>query len=315
MAIDMHCHLFVKEFRNDNYLAPFWNPGQRISLGLEEAVAESKRRSALRPEQSDPDGSRHIARMDEAGIEKAVILHLDYGILFGEAQMTIEQQNKYVSEIVRQHPDRFFWFCGVDPRREEATSIVEKCLTEWGARGIKLYPTTGFLPADREVYPLYEMASARKIPVYFHMGPENPPYRNEGNAHPSVLLRVLVDFPDLKVIVAHLGFEYWRDLLALGRISNNVMCDFCAWQRVAARSYYQFCHILRRYLDEFGRERVLFGTDAPLLEDIMSSKQWVELVENLPREAPSSLRFTEEEVSDLLEGNARRLLADIPRTK
>jgi len=39
------------------------------------------------------------------------------------------------------------------------------------------------------------------------------------------------------------------------------------------------------------------------------------LVENLPREAPSSLRFTEEEVSDLLEGNARRLLADIPRTK
>jgi predicted TIM-barrel fold metal-dependent hydrolase len=314
MTIDMHCHLFVKEFRNNNYLAPFWNPGQRASLSLEEAVAESKRRSNTRPLDWDPDGTKHIARMDAAGIEKAVILHIDYGILFGEAEMTVEQQNQYVSEIVKRHPDRFLWFCGVDPRRQEAASIFEKCITEWGARGIKLYPTTGFLPADREVYPLYEIASARKLPVYFHMGPENPPFRNEGNAHPSVLLRVLTDFPDLRVIVAHLGFEFWRDLIALGKVSGNLMCDFCAWQRVAAQSYSQFCHILRRFLDEFGRERVLFGTDAPLLEDVIPSKEWVELVRNLPVGAPSPLRFTEEEVSDLLEGNARRLLAAMPQT-
>lgn len=313
MTIDMHCHLFVKQFRNDSYVHPFWDPGQRRSLGLEEAIAESKKRNALRPSQWDPDGTNHIARMDEAGIEKAVILHLDYGTLFGEADMTIEQQNLYVSEIAKRFPDRFLWFCGVDPRRPEATSLVEKCVTKWGARGLKLYPTTGFLPADREVYPLYERASAWKIPVYFHMGPENPPYRNEGNAHPSVLLRVLVDFPDLKVIVAHLGFDFWRDLLALGKVSKNVMCDFCAWQRVARRSYQQFCRVLRRFLDEFGLERVLFGTDAPLLEDILPSKEWVELVRNLPSQASSPYRFTNEEVSALMEGNAQRLLATMPK--
>jgi hypothetical protein len=313
MTIDMHCHLVVKQFRNDSYVDPFWDPGQRTSLGLEEAVAESKRRNAHRPSQWDPDGTKHIARMDEAGIEKAVILHLDYGILFGEAEMTIEQQNQHVSEIVRLHPNRFLWFCGVDPRRQEAVSVVEKCVTKWGARGIKFYPTTGFLPTDREAYPLYEMASAWKIPIYFHMGPENPPYKNEGNAHPSVLLRVLVDFPDLKVIVAHLGFDFWRDLLALGKVRKNVMCDFCAWQRVATRSYQQFCRVLRRFLDEFGLERVLFGTDAPLLEDIMPSREWVELVRNLPSRAPSPFKFTDEEVLALLEGNARRLLATVPQ--
>jgi len=313
MAIDMHCHLFVKEFRSENTVSPFWDRGEHKARSPEEALAETKRRNALRPPNYDPDGTNHIKRMDEAGIEKSVILHIDQGLLFGEAELSTEQQNKYVSEIAKKYPDRFIWFCGVDPRRKDAVDILEKCVNDWGARGLKLYPTTGFLPADKECYPLYERVSAWKIPVYFHMGPENPPYYNEGNAHAAVLLRVLVDFPDLTVIAAHMGFEFWRDLIALGKVRDNVMCDFCAWQRNAKDNYGQFCYILRKFLDEFGKERVMFGTDAPLLEDTMSSKEWVEIIRDLPNKAPASFRFTEEEVSALLEGNARRLLASIPQ--
>jgi predicted TIM-barrel fold metal-dependent hydrolase len=91
------------------------------------------------------------------------------------------------------------------------------------------------------------------------------------------------------------------------------MCDFCAWQGIAKERYGQFCHILRKFLDEFGRERVMFGTDAPLLEDTMSSKEWVEMVRNLPHQSPPHYPFTEEEVSALLGGNARGLLASIPQ--
>ncbi len=313
MTIDMHCHLQVKEFSSESAVSPFWNRGEHAALSPEEALTEAKRRMATRLPHWDPDGTGHIKRMDEAGIEKSVILHVDNGLLHGEAPMTIEQQNKHVSEVVKKHPDSLIWFCGIDPRREGAVELLEKCVTEWGARGIKLYPTTGFLPADRVAYPFYERASAWKIPVYFHMGPENPPYKNEGNAHASVLLRVLVDFPDLTVLVAHLGFEFWRDLIALGKVRENVMCDFCAWQGIAKERYGQFCHILRKFLDEFGRERVMFGTDAPLLEGTMSSKEWVEMVGNLPYQSPPHYPFTEEEVSALLGGNARRLLASIPQ--
>jgi len=313
MAIDMHCHLYVKGFRSESSVSPFWDRGEHSARSPEQALAEAKRRAAQERPHFDPDGSEHIRRIDEAGIEKTVILHVDQGILFGEAEMTIEQQNKHISDVARKHPDRLIWFCGIDPRREQAVELLEKCVNEWGARGIKLYPTTGFLPADKEVYPFYERASAWKIPVYFHMGPENPPYRNEGNAHAAVLLRVLVDFPDLTVIVAHFGFEFWRDLIALGKVRDNVMCDFCAWQRNAKDNYGQFCYILRKFLDEFGTERVMFGTDAPILEDFMSSKEWVEMVRDLPQKAPPSFRFTEEEVSALLDGNARRLLASIPQ--
>ena len=309
MTIDMHAHMFMKEFRNESFVIPYWVPGQRTAQRHDKIP-----QGAIKDwGPFDPDGTAHIKRMDEANIEKSVLLHIDLGLLFGEGAMTIEQQNKHVSEVAKRHPDRFIWFCGVDPRRPGAVELVEKCVTEWGARGIKMYPTTGFLPADKECYPYYERASAWKIPVYFHMGPQNPPFICEGNAHASTLLRVLVDFPDLTVIVAHLGLEFWRDLLALGRVRDNVMCDFCGWQAIAKESYGQFCYILRKFLDEFGCERVIFGTDAPILEEEVSSKEWVEMVKNLPREAPESCRFTEEEVSALLDGNARRLLASIPQ--
>lgn len=193
--------------------------------------------------------------------------------------------------------------------------LLETCVTEWGARGIKLYPATGFLPSDREVYPIYERAAAWKIPVLFHMGRQVAPFKGEANFHPSTLLRVLVDFPHLTVIVAHLAFSYWRDLIALGKVRENVMCDFVAWQQTATQNYGQFCYILRRFLYEFGTERVMFGTDAPSTETVISSKEWVEIIEALPYASPKDLRFTEEEVATLLDGNARRLLASISEQK
>jgi predicted TIM-barrel fold metal-dependent hydrolase len=162
------------------------------------------------------------------------------------------------------------------------------------------------------VYPFYERASAWKIPVLVHTGPEDPPYQAQ-NAHPSLLLSPLLDFPDLTVIAAHMGFEWWRDLLALGRVRENVMCDFGAWQQVAKYNPDQFRYILRRFLDEFGGHRVMFGTDSPFADHFLSNRDWVGIIEDLPRRSTSPHRFTEEEVSSLLEANARALLASIPR--
>ena len=322
MTIDMHTHLFMKGFYHESHVDEYvaanarWVPATTV----EEAMAEVKR--TILPTWWDEDGTGHIRRMDEAGIEKAVILHMDQALLRGETEMTIEQQNKHVSDAAKKYPDRLIWFCGVDPRREGAVELFERCVTEWGAQGLKLYPGTGFLPTDRVVYPLYERASAwkipvlshmGKIPVYPHMGPQGLPYKEEGSNHPSVWLRVLVDFPDLTVIGAHLANEFWRDLIALGKVRENVMCDISGKQIVFRQNYEQLCYILRKFLDEFGWERVMFGTDAPLAECAASGKKWVKIIKDLPYKSPARYRFTEEEVSALLDGNARRLLASIPQ--
>lgn len=315
MTIDTHAHLFIREFYGER----LWNGYTRLNASWRPATvtqeeAEAEVRNTVLPSWwEDRDGLGHIRRMDEASIEKCILLYIDFGFLFPrEGALSVEEQNRYVSEVTRKHPDRLIFFCGIDPRRDAAASLFEKCVTEFGARGLKLYPSTGFLPADRDVYPLYERAAAWGLPVCFHMGPQGPPYKNEGNTHPALLLRVLVDFPKLTVVVAHLANEYWRDLLTLGRIQENVYCDISAKQIVAKENYSQFCHILRRYLDEFGRERVLFGTDAPLLERAASSSEWVDIVRGLPQNSPEDCRFTEQEIADLMDGNARRLLAAIP---
>jgi len=309
MTIDIHSHLFVRQFYQEDLwerytrLNASWRPSTMI-----EEEAEIEVRNKVLPAWWDTDGTGHIRRMDEAGIEKTVLLYIDQALQYGETDIPVEEQNRQVSEVARKHPDRIIYFCGVDPRREGAVELFERCVNEWGAQGLKLYPTTGFFPADKAVYPLYERASAWKLPVFYHTGPEGLPY-----THPSVLLRVLIDFPHLTVIAAHLSNELWRDLIALGKARDNVMCDISAKQIVARQNYGQFCYILRKFLDEFGTERVMFGTDAPLLERAASSREWVQIIKELPTRAPSQFHFTEEEVSALLDGNARRLLASIPQ--
>jgi predicted TIM-barrel fold metal-dependent hydrolase len=312
MAIDIHRHLLVREFGHDS----FWDwygelnlEDFKVSFGAASGVSDVK--DNLMPGWWDPNGATALGSMDAAGIDLAVLLPLDQGLLFGEADATIEEQNRRVCAVAKKHPDRFIPFCGVDPRREGALPLFEKCVTEWGARGLKLYPTTGFLPGDRVVYPFYERASAWKIPMLFHTGPQDPPYKTE-HAHPSLLLKPLVDFPDLTLIAAHLSFEWWRDLIALGKVRENVMCDFCAWQRVARNNPDQFQYILRQFLDDLGTHRVMFGTDGPLLNHIASDQEWVEIVKDLPHQSGGPHRFTEEEVTALLETNARNLLASIP---
>lgn len=311
MTIDIHSHLFVKEF----YPESFWDTLAHILPSIvsggttSEEMAQEFKDSVL-PQYWDSDGEGHIRRMDEAGIERSVLLPVDLGLLLGDAEVPIEQHNRHVGEVAKSCPDRFSWFCGVDPRREGAVELFEKCVTQWGARGLKLYPIAGFLPADRVAYPLYERASAWKIPVLYHMGFAAPPY--QGHGHASILLRVLVDFPDLTLIAAHLSGEFWLDLIALGKVRENIMCDFSAWQGAARGDYSTFCHMLRKFLDEFGRERVMFGTDAPSLEHYAASKEFVEIIRDLPQKAAAPNRFTEEEVQAMLDGNARRLLASIP---
>ncbi|MFC1895538.1 amidohydrolase family protein [Thermodesulfobacteriota bacterium] len=311
MSIDIHRHLLVRDFCHET----FWDwygelnaASIRRSTGKAPLIPEIKK--TLMPTWWDPTGQIAIEEMDQAGISLAVLLPLDQGLLFGEADLTIEEQNRRVSEVAMRHPDRFIYFCGVDPRRPGALELFETCVEEWGAKGLKLYPSTGFLPADRIVYPFYERAAAWNMPVLFHTGPQDPPYKS-GNAHPSLLLRPLVDFPELTIIAAHLSFEWWRDLVSLGKVRENVMCDFCAWQRAAKDNYDQFRYILRRFLDEFGGHRVMFGTDSPLLDHVASNEQWVAIIRDLPHQSKAPYRFSEEEVTAVLQTNARNLLATL----
>jgi predicted TIM-barrel fold metal-dependent hydrolase len=66
-------------------------------------------------------------------------------------------------------------------------------------------------------------------------------------------------------------------------------------------------------MNEASAEKFMWGTDNPILEAVMPVKQWLEMIRNLPENAPDGLIFTKEEIDLLVGGNAEKVLAAIPK--
>jgi predicted TIM-barrel fold metal-dependent hydrolase len=105
----------------------------------------------------DISGDMVVEDMDAAGIDKSVLLVLDWGLAhqIGEAKLSIEEINKVYADAVQKYPQRLIAFAGIDPRRNKAAELVGRFLKEWGMRGIKLHSAAGFYPNDRTSYPIY----------------------------------------------------------------------------------------------------------------------------------------------------------------
>ena len=80
------------------------------------------------------------------------------------------------------------------------------------------------------------------------------------------------------------------------------------WDHYAFSNYNLFCRELRDILDYAGHSKVLFGTDNPIPSIIEPTKNWVQLLKNLPTAAPDGISFTAEEVDAMLGGNAAAVL-------
>ncbi len=91
--------------------------------------------------------------MDEAGIDKKVILALDYVYLF-RGDMSYKEYNDKVAGYVKDFPDRLIGLAGIDPRRgKEAIQELERCIGKLGFAGVKLWPIMGFYPMIQNFTP------------------------------------------------------------------------------------------------------------------------------------------------------------------
>src|SRR5450759_3908894 len=68
----------------------------------------------------------------------------------------IEEQNRMVAEASAKFPDRLVSFFSIDPRREGAVDLFSRAIEDWGMKGLKLHPASGFYPYEEFCYPLYE---------------------------------------------------------------------------------------------------------------------------------------------------------------
>jgi predicted TIM-barrel fold metal-dependent hydrolase len=264
-------------------------------------------RETMIPSLWDPEGEALIADMEANGIDKTVLLPMDYWILFGEPKVSLEGQLKAYSSLQRKYPDKIIAFATVDPRRPDAVDQVDRATSEWGLKGLNLYPQTGFYVNEPATYRVLEKASELSLPVTCHTGQLGAAPLRGKYGDPIHLDDLVQDFPDLKITAGHMAFGWHEQLFYLAGLKYNLATDVSAWQDVARGNFRKFCEVLRQALDRLGPDRVLFGTDNPFVAALMSTKDYAELIRGLPHSAPDGIAFTEAEVTAILGENAAKL--------
>jgi predicted TIM-barrel fold metal-dependent hydrolase len=255
----------------------------------------------------DPEGDKLIRSMDEEGVDFTLICAVDNADNEVFTTELVEWQNKTVGDVARKHPDRVMALAGVDPRRQDAPDLLKQALEEFGMRGLKYHADYGYDPCGPASYRLLEIVQANDGVLLTHTGPLPPPSRAK-YADPSLLADIGVDFPDLKVIAAHMGMVNWRPWAALATHQPNLYGDLAMWDAYAFGHYELFCRDLRDLIDFVGIEKVLFATDDPIAQVVRPTREWIALIRELPTKAPTGIRFTEQEVYAILGGNAVSLL-------
>ncbi len=307
MLIDAHYHLVAREWLPEGWWQTVVNMyinGMK-AVGMEmppEMVMET-----LIPSLWDPQGEALINDMNANGIDKTVLLPLDYWLLYGENTATLDKQLKAYSALQQKHPDKIIAFATVDARRPNAWEIIERGIKDLGLKGVNLYPQTGFFINDPRTRRLLDKIYEMGLPLVCHTGQQGPaPFRGK-YGDPLYLDDIVVDYPNMTIIAGHMAFGWHEQLFYQAGLKYNLATDVSAWQDVARNNLRKFCQVLRQALDRMGKDRVLFGTDNPFVSALMSTKDYADLIKGLPQNAPDGITFTEDEVNAILGDNAVRI--------
>lgn len=311
MIVDAHVHLNDDRWRPKAFKRGL---GRIISASLAKYTGEFADPDELikgaDEQYTDPDGKLLLADMDDAGVDVSVIMTVDYALGDDEPCSgtpycePISKVNDIFGELAKTHPKRLVHLVAVDPRRKDAAAELERGVTERGARGLKLHPTTGFYPDDPVCHPLYRKAQELNVPVLFHTGTQPAPMKAKF-ARPVFVDSAAADFPDVKMVMAHVGHCWWEEALAFAGTKWNLYVDISGWQRTYLYHPKQFYHMLRMALDEIGPWRVMYGTDNPYLQLVLSSKRWVEAVQNAV--TCEEYSFSTEEIDIVMGAAAEKL--------
>jgi uncharacterized protein len=257
MTIDTHTHILDEgHWPNEwwDWVAADW--ARRAPDRTPAAIRDRIERGLI-----DPDGSRMVSQMDNAGVDYSVVLPVDWGPDFTAGQPIAAVVDK-VLELSAAHQGRLIPFGGIDPRRPDATDLV----TEWfdrGVRGLKLYPSCGWDPVSPDAMKVYELCAARQAPVLFHTGHPLPVLEAE-NSNPLLLKEVVQSFPTMPVWLGHAGAPVWWDeALEVAAAGPNVRLELSVWlwDDTGAEAELE---VTRKVLDigaSLGFDRVIFGSD------------------------------------------------------
>lgn len=168
--------------------------------------------------------------------------------------------NEFVADYVARDPARLIGFCSVEPRRPDALDRLTRAVEELGLRGVKLAPTyQGFDPLGAEAFRLYERITEYRLPTLWHQGTTFVRNSILKYAFPHQLDDVARAFPELRIVIAHLGHPWIGECIAVVRKHPCVFADISG---LAGRPI-QFREALTLAGEYRIAGKLLFGTDYP----------------------------------------------------
>ena len=276
MITDCHTHIF--------------GPGH-IS---EEFIAESNARARGMPIDLHVPPARHWEAMK----------NVDRAIVFGMRAFHsgIITPNEYIADYVKQHPEKLIGFAAVDPTRDDVHATLDHAIGDLKLRGVKLGPIyQNIHPLDERMLPVYAYCEKRNLPILIHQATTFPRRAPLRFALPIDLEDVALKFPNLKMILAHMGHPWIEETIVLVRKQPNLFTD------ISALHYrpYQFFHALMTAKEYGVLDKVLFGSDYPFTtpEATIRDLHTINEMSGSPR-----ARISEEEIERLIHSPTLKLL-------
>jgi predicted TIM-barrel fold metal-dependent hydrolase len=205
----------------------------------------------------------YLGRMDRAGIERSLLVAVRAGDI--NVRGGFELPYERVHQTCVEHPDRFSGLAGIDPfRGMQGLRDLEYAVGELGFVGAHLYPHwCGLAPDHAKYYPYYAKCCELDIPIMMQVG-HNLVYSRERRlpsvGRPICLDQVAIDFPELRLIGIHIGIPWTDEMISMCWKHENIYTAGDAY----APKYWPDAFV--HYANSYGREKVMFGTDWPVID-------------------------------------------------
>ena len=230
----------------------------------------------------------YLEKMDRAGIQRSLLIAVRAGDMRMKGSFEIPYER--VAEICQHYPARFSGLAGVDPTRGmQSLRDLEYAVKEYGFVGAHLYPHWFGLPPDHaRYYPIYAKCCELEIPIMMQVG-HCLRYQRErilpSVGRPITLDQIAIDFPELVLIGIHLGYPWTEEMISVAWKHENVYIGSDAY---APRHWPEpFVH----FINTWGKDKVLFGTDWPVIDPERAIKE-INALELRPESKQKLLRDT-----------------------
>jgi len=277
MVVDCHSHIWnAAEHIREDFLrqgSASKAGGVRINVTMEE----------------------HLAAMEP--VDRAIV----FGLRANHAGVVVP--NEYVAEYVNGHPEKLIGFACLDPALGEGVEELERAVSDLKLRGLKLGPIyQNIHPMDERLQPVYRFCQQRGLPILFHMGTNPIRHCPLKFTLPIVLDDVAIAYPDLVMVMAHLGHPWERDALVTIRKHPNLYAD------ISALHYrtWEFYNTMVLAVEWGVTHKLLFGSDFPWSTPAATSEALGNI--NTITQGTNLPRIAREVIRDIVERDTVKVL-------